>query len=66
MAEQKRSARDKELFGYLVIGLALIPISFAGGGIGWLRITLLALAFVLIVVPSILLLRNSRRRAGKN
>lgn len=43
-----RSSRDKAPFGYLVVGLALIPISFTSGGIAWLRVTLLALACVLM------------------
>jgi VanZ family protein len=65
MAERIQRSRDKAPFGYLVVGLALIPISFTSGGIGWLRITLLVLACVLIAMSSIQLQRNSKRRPGK-
>ncbi|GAB3399212.1 hypothetical protein [Amycolatopsis echigonensis] len=66
MSERIRSAHDKALFGYLVIGLALIPLSFTSGGIVWLRITLLVLACLMISVFSILLHRSSKRRAGRD
>ncbi|WP_409497430.1 hypothetical protein, partial [Amycolatopsis sp. cmx-11-12] len=53
-------------FGYLVIGLALILISFTSGGIDWLRITLLVVASLMIAVFAILVYRSSTRRAGKD